>query len=301
MVLAPRAYYARRAILSSVACRDGRVAAVGSRSGGAHGNPRVTSWYQRADGALVDMRADFTLYGGAEAIDVARVAAGPDGWLIAGNRVSGAAVWSSRDATDFRLIDGDPALRSDPDHATTALDQVHDGTGWTLVGRVETPGRVAPAPFAWTSRDGERWTRQVVPAATEGFADLERVARSGPDTLVAAGLRDRRFGLWQRDGDSWRAGSSFGRLAPGSTGAPFVTGLATGARGTLVAVSDGAVFRLWLDLPGSGWRQVAVPDRPRSTGDRRLTVAADASTVLLVTDDGRAGRVWTASWDDVSG
>jgi hypothetical protein len=297
MTLAPRAYYARRAILSSVACRDGRVAAVGSRSGGAHGNPRVTSWYQRADGALVDMPATFELYGGSEAISVEHVAAGPDGWLIAGNRVSGAAVWFSRDATDFRLIDDDPALSSDPDHATTALDQVHDGVAWTVVGRVETPDRVSPVPFAWTSPDGRHWTRQPVPAGTHGFADLERVVRAGTGELLAAGLHDRRFGTWRRLGDTWRADQVFGRLAPGSTSAPFVSGLATGEHGTLAAVSDGARFRLWLDLPHAGWREATVPVRPSSTGDHQLIAVADDATVLLLTDDGTTGRAWVARWD----
>jgi hypothetical protein len=297
MDLAPRSYYARRAILSSVACRDGKVAAVGARSGGAHGNPRVTSWYQRADGALVDMPATFELYGGPEAISVRRVAAGPDGWLIAGNRLRGAAVWFSRDATDFRLVDDDPALCSDPDHATSALDQVHDGTDWTVVGRVETPGQVAPGPYSWTSHDGLRWTRHPVPAGTGGFADLERVVRAGTDELLAAGLRDQRFGTWRRVGGTWRTESVFGRLAAGSTGAPFVSGLTTGAHGTLAAVSDGARLRLWLGLPHGDWRQVAVPVRPSSTGDHQLTAVADGSRVLLLTDDGSTGRAWVASWD----
>ena len=83
---------------------------IGSRSGGAHGNPRVTSWYQRADGALVDMQAPFELYGGPEAVSVRRVVAGPSGWLIAGNRLSGAAVWVSADATDFRIVDDDTVM-----------------------------------------------------------------------------------------------------------------------------------------------------------------------------------------------
>jgi hypothetical protein len=299
MRFAPRTYYARRAILSSVACRDGRVAAVGARSGGAHGNPRVTSWYQRADGALVDMRATFELYGGPDAISVRHVAAGPDGWVIAGNRLSGAAAWVSRDATDFRLVDDDPALSSDPGHATSALDQVHDGREWTVVGRVETPGRVAPLPFSWTSPDGRHWVRHPVPPGTDGFADLERVVRDGDRGLVAAGLRGRRFGIWRRVDGTWRVGPGFGGLAAGSTGAPFVAGLATGEHGTLATVSDGARLRLWLGPSDAAWRAVSTPLEPRSAGDTQLTVAADGPTVLLLADDGRAGRVWVAGWDTI--
>jgi hypothetical protein len=139
-----------------------------------------------------------------------------------------------------------------------------------------------------------------VPAGGDGFADLERVVRDGPDRLLAAGLRDRRFGTWRRVGGHWRAGASFGRLAAGGTGAPFVAGLASGERGTLAAVGDGARFRLWLGPRHGDWRPVSTPVRPRSSGDHQLTVVADGTTVLLLTDDGRTGQLWTAGWDSFS-
>ncbi|HET6167168.1 MAG TPA: hypothetical protein VFE07_10100 [Marmoricola sp.] len=296
MTLAPRTYYARRAVLSSVACRGDRIAAVGARSGGAHGNPRVTSWYQRSDGALVDMTAAFELYGGPDAISVRHVAGGPDGWLIAGNRLSGAAVWFSRDATDFRLIDRDPALSSDDTHRTSALDQVHDGNRWTVVGRVEVPGRIDPTTLAWTSPDGVAWTRQPVPSGTDGFADLERVVRDGDD-LVAVGVRDRRFGVWRRSGDRWSAGGAFGSFAHGTTGPAYVTGLAVHADAMVAAVSDGARYRVWGDVGPGRWREVAVPTRPRASGDTQLTVVGGDSDLVLLSDDGASGRVWVAGWN----
>lgn len=299
MALAPRSYYARRAVLSSVACRDGRVAAVGARSGGAHGNPRVTSWYQRGDGTLVDMPASFELYGGPDAISVRHVAAGPDGWLIAGNRLSGAAVWFSRDATDFRLIDHDPALSSDPGHSTSALDQVHDGTRWTVVGRVEVPGRIDALPSAWTSPDGLGWTRQEVPAGTKGFADLERVVRTGDD-LVAVGLRGQGFGVWSRSRGRWTVGEAFGAFARDLSGPAYVTGLAVHGHALVAAASDGSRFRVWAD-PGPGpWREVDVPRPTRASGDTRLTVVGDDSSLLLLSDDGASGRVWVAGWNTLS-
>lgn len=295
MALAPSAFYARRAILSSVGCRGDRVAAIGSRSGGAHGNPRITSWYQRPDGTLVDMRATFELYGGPEAVSVRRIEAGPEGWLIVGNRLGGGAAWVSRDASDFRIIDHDPALSSDDQDKTSALDQVPDGAGWTVVGRVETPGRVAPAPLAWTSPDGEHWTRQPVPAATRGFADLERVV-SGRDGLLAAGLRDRRFGTWQRTGARWTAGDTFGSFAADLSAPPFVSGLVERDGTVVAAVSDGSRFRVWA-RSGGRWRQVVVPTQTRSTGDTQVTVAADDHDLLLVSDDGTSGRVWVTGWN----
>jgi hypothetical protein len=297
MATAPTTYHAQRAILKSVACRDGRIAVVGARSGGAHGNPRTTTWYQRPDGTLVDAPATFELFGGPNALSVNRIEAGPRGWLITGTRSSGGAVWVSRDATGFRLVDDDPALSSDADRTTSALDSVPDATGWTVVGREEVSGRIAPEPLAWTSGDGVHWARQPVPAGTDGFADLERVVRQG-DPLVAAGIRGRAFGTWERTGSHWRVVDTFGALDRDGTGAPFVSGLATVSSTVLVTVSDGARFRLWSGTDGAAWHEVVTPTDPPSTGDTQMSIVADdGGTVLLLSDDGTSGRVWTADWN----
>ena len=59
-------FYAARAILTSVGCADGRLAVLGAKSGGAHGNPRTATWRQLPDGTLAAVRAPFELYGGRE-------------------------------------------------------------------------------------------------------------------------------------------------------------------------------------------------------------------------------------------
>lgn len=290
----PTDFYAKQAILYSVACRDGQIAAIGAKSGGAHGNPRTGSWRQRPDGTLVDVRAGFELYGGPAAISVKRIAAGPDDWLIAGTRTSGAVVWESGDASDFRLLDDDPELSSDAYHRTVGLDAVHDPSGWTVVGRAQVSGRVGPAPLAWTSTDGIRWQRKEVPAETDGYADLQRVTREGDD-LVAVGLRGHRFGVWRRSAGNWQPDGAFGSLRR-ATSAPFVSGIATAQDRVLVTGSDGRRFGLWAEL-GSEWRDVVTPTRPPGSGDAQLTVAAGGETVLLLADDGTSGRAWTSDWN----
>lgn len=294
MVLEPREYWARRAILKSVGCRGEQVAAVGSKSGGAHGNPRTTSWYQRPDGTLVDVPADFELFGGPAAVSVSRIAAGPSTWLIAGNRSSGAAIWISEDATDFRLRDDDPALSSDDELMTGAVDVVHDGRSWTVVGRAAEADTSRWIPMAWTSPDGARWERQNVPDAGP-FSDLQRVVRSDRG-LLAVGIRDDRFGTWHRTGGVWQAGESFSPVPADIQGPRYVSGLALAADHALATVSDGKRFRLWAQTD-EGWREVRTPTRPTVTGDAQMTVAADDGTVLLLTDDGTAGRGWVTTWD----
>jgi hypothetical protein len=289
------AYYAQRNVLTAVGCRDGRIAAVGSRSGGAHGIPRVSSWYQRADGTLVDVLAPFTLFGGSQAVDVGRLAGGPSGWLIAGSRTSGAAVWTSPDATRFTLHDHDPALASDRFVQTSAVDAVADPGGWTVVGSGLVVGRTGAAPLAWTSADGVRWARQQVPPASTRYADLRRVVDVG-SRPVAAGLRDERLGLWFRERDRWRVGPAFGALDPQRRSAPFVSGLTSSGADVLVAASDGTRFGLWAGPVTGPLAEVRIPAPPTATGDHQLTVAADGDAVLLLADDGTTSRVWLADW-----
>jgi hypothetical protein len=284
--------YARESVLYTVGCREGRVAAVGAKTGGAHGNPRSSSWYLRPDGTLVDVIAPFTLYAGADALSVSRIVGGSPGWIIAGSRRTGAAVWTSPDATSFTLRDAVPQLVSPPGGETTALDAVGDAAGWTVVGRGETRTQNAPVPLAWTSADGVAWQRQPVPAGTDGFADLERVT-STRNGLVAAGIRGDGFATWSRAGSTWSAGTVFGHATEGGT-APFVSGIAAAGSGLYVAVSDGTRFDLW-DHTDGHWRKAAIPIDLQSNGDSQLTVAAYGGTVLLLSDDGRSGHVWTTA------
>jgi hypothetical protein len=295
LAVAPTAYYARRNILTAVACRDGRIAAIGSRSGGAHGIPRVSSWYQRGDGALVDAVAPYTLFGGSQAVDVGRLGAGPRGWVIAGDRTSGAAVWTSPDATRFTLHDRDPALASDRFAETSAVDVVADDHGWTVVGRAEVSGRAGPVPMAWTSPDGVRWSREQVPPASAEYADLQRVLALG-DRLVAVGLRGEQVAVWWRDRNRWRVGPALGPLDPRRRSAPFVSGVAAAGAEVLATASDGSRFTLWSGRPGGPFAEVRTPMRPTVSGDHQLTVASDGASVLLLADDGSRSRLWLAHW-----
>ncbi len=292
--LAPEGYWARRSVLSSVACRNGTVAMVGAKSGGAHGNPRVSTWYQRPDGVFVDVEAGFELYGGPQAVSVGKMAAGPDGWLIAGSRTSGAAVWVSPDATEFTLIDDDPQLSKDDQFDTTALDQVHDGHEWTVVGSATTPGRLPRVPMSWRSEDGRTWQREEVPA-TEEFNDLEKVV-SLEDRLVAVGIRGDGFGTWERRVGGWRPGVRFGALDDDGHASPFVSALTVTGDQLVATVSDSTSYAMWTSTRGEDWRPVRTPTHPTTAGEHIMSVASDGEQVLLLADDGEHGRVWGAHW-----
>lgn len=263
----PGSYYGPRNVLYSVACANGRLAAIGSRSGGAHGNPRVSTWYQRGAGVLAEAPATFETYGGDTAVDVGPVSGGPAGFLIAGNRTSGAAAWISADGTRFRLFEGAPGLTG-PAPRSLARD------GAVLDDRFVLVGGLGAAPAAWASRDGAAWTRSGVPAGAE-LAELQRVVRLGPD-LVAVGTRDAAFGAWR--GPAWTPAGRFGRADQSG-----VRSLAVGG-GRLYAAAGG----LWRSMDGGrSWLTVITP---RGAGLPRA-VAADDDQVLLVAAD----RVWLAN------
>jgi len=296
--VAARTYWGRRAILNSIACSRGRIAVVGARSGGAHGNPRVTTFrlddsYDGAgDGALVDVRTTFTQYGGVTATNVGPIAGGPTGWLITGNRVSGPGVWFTDDPRGFTRVEAEPGLTDDGDLESLAQGAGWAGEEWVVVGAGARPGRgLDPDPLAWTSRDGLSWTPEAMPAV-DGVQDVHRVALLDDGSLVAVGRSGDAFAAWTRDDDGWREPVTFGRIAEEWRGAPYVASLAVTPAGLLATVSTGERYEMWQSDDGDAWRRVEVPLEPQTAGDHTL-VAAGGPALLAVADAGDGGHVWT--------
>lgn len=290
--LTPKTYYGERNILYSAACRDGRLAAIGGKSGGAHGNPRVSSWRETADGALVEVTAPFELYGGPQAVNVGRMTSGPTGWLIVGNRMSGAAVWTSADASRFEIQERVPELASDGRGETWASDATATPEGWLVVGGVVGTGRTDRDPLAWTSADGRTWRRVDVPGSDD-YEELQRVTLFD-GAPVAVGPRGRGFGAWRVSGDAW---TEAGRLGPAgaASGVPVVRSLVTTAPADalVAAVSDGTEHGLWCSTDrGATWRPVAAPAAMPAGAERDVDVTAGPTGLLLLIDDGRTGRAW---------
>jgi hypothetical protein len=285
-------YWGRRAILSGIACSDDTVVAIGARSGGAHGNPRVTTFFEK-DGGLDDRRAPFNLYGGATATNVGPLAGAAPGWLITGNRTSGPAVWHSTDGRDFTLEEDVPGLADEDGFTSLAQAAAWDGAQWVVVGGGNASGTLDREPVEWTSPDGRAWARGEVPGTGE-FDDLERVV-AAEGGLVALGLRGDAFGAWRRGDDGWQAAEDFGSLPDDATRSPFVATLVTGTTGLWATTSDGADYALWHSDDGDGWSPVRLPAEPPATaGEHVLAVATYDDVVLLLADDGEGGRVWSA-------
>jgi hypothetical protein len=298
MVLHPHSFYGQRNVVYAAACRDGRLAAIGARAGGAHGNPRVATWRELPDGSMDEVEEPFETYGGPVAVKASRMAGGPPGWLIAGERSSGAAAWlASPDAADFDLVEGAPELASDARGGTTGDDVVWFGGApnlgghWVIVGGVLPAGRGDRDPAAWTSPDGRTWQRQAVPGSA-GWDELHRVAVAG-DALVAVGPHGSAFGEWRFSDGAWRDAAQFGD--PGGTGLGAVASLTVASSGVFAMVSDGTHHALWASTKsGQDWRPVTLPASAPSGADRAAAVAAAGDRLLLLVDDGVAGHAWLA-------
>ena len=290
-------YYAERSVITALGCRDGQVAAIGAKSGGAHGNPRVRTFHTGAGGALVAVPStDFELYGGPRQVSVNRVAGGPGGWLIAGNRQGGAAVWTSPDAALFTIHEDVPGLASDAGVDTVALDTVAVAGGWVVAGGGRPAGRIDRDPLVWTSADGVTWARVALPATSDD-EQAQRVVRT-PAGVIALGVAGGGFAAWRGDpagASSWRSAGRFG-----ATGSGVVAGVESAALldgpGRLVAATTGAGGHdLWVGDPGGdGWRQVDPPARVGPGGSTALAVAAAGDTMVVLADDGTAGTLWTS-------
>ena len=286
-------YWGRRAVLSGVGCSDGRVVAVGARSGGAHGNPRVTSFFQDGDG-LDDQLAPFNLFNGDTATNVGPVTGAAPGWLITGNRVSGPAVWHSTDGRDFTIEEDVPGLADEEDFHSLAQDAAWDGEEWVVVGGGNATGTLDREPLAWTSPDARSWERHDVEGSEE-FDDLQRVAVVD-STLVALGLRGGRFGSWLREGGD--VGDGLGVRRP----CRRVPGPAPSSRPWPPATGDcGRPPATGRRTPSGAARTARSGRRsppPRRRRRRRASTCSPwrrtRTRSCCSSDDGAAGRIWVS-------
>ncbi|HEY0530717.1 MAG TPA: hypothetical protein VGD29_03880 [Actinoplanes sp.] len=267
----PTSYYGPHQVILSVACSGGKVAMIGAVPGGAHGNPRVSTWLmtgtQKGDksvesGVMAENPAPFETYGGEKAGGVGRIGAGPAGFAIAGDRVSGAAAWFSGDGRTFRLVEDAPGLADDAGHQTMARDAAAlDDGRWAFVGGAAVRNSLDERAAVWLTTDGTTWARDDPPAAT-GYNEIQRVVRDGSD-LVAAGVRGTRFEVWRWHAGTWTAGDAFG-------GDPYGVRSLTLAGGKPVVAGGG----LWVD--GSSKAAPAPP----------IAVAGRGNTLLMASTDG---------------
>ena len=286
-----RELYARQSIVTTIACRDGEIAMLAEKSGGAHGLPRIRLWRETARGVMRSMTLSAELFGGPSAVSVNRLEGEPAGWLVTGARTDGAAVWSSRSARSFTLHHGRPDLATDHRGVTTAYDAAvlsrSRSADWLVVGALRAPG-ASSRPVAFSGSPAAGWTREALPT-DDAFSTAERVVTSN-GSAFAVGLSGDEFGTWIRTHGTWSRGPGFGGAAAAATAARYVSGLVAVDRSLWAAVSNGEAFEVWRMTDGS-WTQVELPWTAPVSGDNVVTVAAGRGEVVALAFDGRRARV----------
>jgi hypothetical protein len=291
MTLEPNTFYGRLNTLYAAACRFGFLAAIGAKTGGVHGFPRTSNWFERADGMVHQIEAPYTLYGGPDGVNLSRIVGGPSAWVETGNRTGGAAVWTSPDAESYHIIENVPGLANDEHARNWSNDVVSTPDGWMLVGSITLAGQINSDPSAWVSTDAQNWSRVEVPASPQ-FEEMQRATFANGD-VVGIGLSGGAFGTWRHNGTTWRSLNTFG--ASGGPGHGFAAALAAAAGQLVAATSDGSSYALWQSTDtGSSWHPVSAPVVAPAGYGKATLVASDGKQIVLVIDNGTATRVWLA-------
>jgi hypothetical protein len=305
----PKSFYGFVSELTTVAAQgDGGVAAIGQAVGGAHGNPRVGSWYLD-DSTLKEVTAPVELYGGPRQGSVNEMAAGPTGFVVVGTRTdrnerTGAAAWVSPDArSEFDIVDADPALESGPSETVRALGVAGRADGFFAVGDrfVSGTGHVDADGLFWSSPDGRHWTRVAMAdpsiLAGPGSEEPELVTawRSGwavAGTDSSGGLT--KVVAWtSADGTSWQR-TDVATLGTDPDSLSAVTSLQVVGDGTLVVGARlGTRLAVATSADGRTWKPLALPSGMPAS-DHGLVVAAPAGDRLVLAATGDAStRVWS--------
>jgi len=321
---APVTYYGHQQVLYSVACGNGALAALGAKNGGQHGVPRISSWRGAGNpdhGPLTEIPGPSELYGGPRAMTVAAIAAGPSGWLIAGNRIgpterATAAVWRSPDAAAFVDDPAAPGLASTALGDTTARGVTASRTDWYVFGDVDPPDSPAREAAVWSSADGRTWARAGLPRehddssvtalalddfrggsggdGSRGDGDGASGDDSHGDRMLAMGTLALAPHAWYYDGSAWSDAGGFGGDDRPGAGVPRIGDLTVHAGQAYAVVDGGSHWALWHSPDLHRWQTVPTPAQPPSGADNRLLLAASDTLLVIAETVDTGSRLWLA-------
>jgi hypothetical protein len=258
--------------------------------------PSPQSWTQ------LTVSGDINAVPGQSAI-VAATATGA-GYLAVGTQDVGPMAWTSSDGGAWTRTTSPPAPQGGL--AVTMSDVVAGGPGFVAVGsefgadpcsrgsapiELAATGTAYVLAIAWTSTDGQSWTRTPASASLAGAA-MFRVARVG-SRFVAIGVATRgcvtRAAAWtSTDGVHWQLHTP-GAWTKGGGGDLVVAGsrlIAVGQSGCPACVA-----RAWTSIDGITW----YPATGIGLGYGIYSVASGAHGLVAVgSDRSGTGLIWTS-------
>ncbi|TDP97195.1 hypothetical protein [Labedaea rhizosphaerae] len=286
VALHPVTGYGEQAEFTRFAVLGDRILVWGMAFGGAHSNPRPTSWAGDAE-RLTEYEQPMERFGGPHAVGQYDEAGVPGTGVIVGQWDKphggyGAAVWTSPDGATWTRGPDDPVL-SGAHEQTSAEGVSAQGNGFLIVGNAigDTDGVMHAT--AWSSPDGKHHRRLTVPDAAG--AEAVKVACAGTGcAIVGARTKGRRQTV------CWPVhGPAIGRPTAGPTGDTLdvLQVLVSGKTSVLLRVDGGT--RLFALNGCLDWRADPLPV---TTRDARLGVLP-GGTELLATTDEHGSRLWT--------
>jgi hypothetical protein len=289
MAINPVSFYGKQNTIGILGCQPDHVAGIGWQVGGAHGFPRYSGWYPDASGTLQEVDIPYTLFAGTDGVNISGIAVSDRGWVLSGNRSSGAATWHSPDGHRYTIVEGDPKVASTDAHYTWAGGVVATPTGFLMVGAVTTRSTGNRDPAVWTSPDGATWTPVAVPG-TPTYEDPSQVTLSG-SSVVAIGLRDTGYGVWR--GTPTGGWSLVGQFGSNGSGNGTDTSLVSTGDRLFTTFADASTYSLHESGDqGKSWQTIILPAAAPSNANTFTFVVSDQRQLLLVIDDGHSTRVW---------
>jgi len=286
-LIAATAYGRQATLIHLAADPGGRVVAMGTATGGAHLNPRWTTWIGTT-GSIVEEPQTVETFGGPNAGGITDVLAGDTpvvvgSWSVSAGAV-GVAVWGHDGQTWVRRP-GRPALSGDPDAMTAATAVGAADNAAVIAGLVTTfrQGSVHQQGVVWVSGPDRRmWTRVDLDASDENSAATD-VSCSGTACLVVGRVGDR-LAAWRLQGVvAARVADLPDRVVDRFVAAPRVA-----VHGGSVVIAGTGRDEVITSSDARGWSSAAAP--PGEV--RRVAIAADRIYLLLRMADG-SGMVAT--------
>jgi hypothetical protein len=270
----------------------GRILLLGTATGGAHLNPRWTTWIGDAAG-LVEEPQTMETFGGENAGGITAVTYGAEpaivgSWSVDAG-VTGVAVWRHRGPTWVRELSPPVFVGSPPAAIESATAATAVGARTVIVGlQTDLAGGAVRqrAEFWWS--DGGTWSRTDLDTSGADSAATD-VTCSDAECLVVGRL-DGALAAWRVS--EWGVSSNrrdpVERVALPDRPVDHYTGHPRVARdGPLVVMAVGAGSELLTGADGRTWTSVPTPAR-----DVRGLIVHDGTILLLLREGSGAQQVY---------